>query len=183
MASFLILAPFGAFALLMLTVSPVVALFVAAAVAVGTVGYDVAQGKSVKMLAAGAALLFMAIGCYLALSGGKWSSHDIRLAVDLGVLTIALGSITLRLPFTLQYAREVVEPEIARLPAFLRINYVLSWVWTGAFVLMLVADILMIYWPGLPLWVGVGIAFAARNCAIYFTRWYPQHRRAKAAAP
>lgn len=25
------------------------------------------------------------------------------------------------------------------------------------------------------------IAFAARNAAVYFTKWSPQHRRAKAA--
>ena len=44
--------------------------------------------------------------------------------------------------------------------------------------MMLVADILMIYAPSLPLWVGVAIAFAARNGAAYFTKWYPQYRRA-----
>jgi hypothetical protein len=47
---------------------------------------------------------------------------------------------------------------------------------------MLVADILMIFAPSLPLWVGVGIAFAARNAAIYFTKWYPQYRRTRIAA-
>jgi CheY-like chemotaxis protein len=70
------------------------------------------------------------------------------------------------------------DPAIAQLPAFKTINYVLTWAWTAAIALMLVANITMIYVPALPLWVGVGIAFAARNCAVYFTKWYPAHRQA-----
>lgn len=182
MMLFLVLAPFGTFAALMLIASPLVSLFGASAVALGTIGYDIARGKSVKALAAGAAILFAAIGAYLALADGGLDSPGIRLAVDVGVLAIALGSIVLRLPFTLQYARESVDSETAQRPAFLTINYVLTWVWTAAFVLMLLADIAMIYAPGLPLWAGVGIAFAARNCAVYFTKWYPAHRRAQLVA-
>jgi hypothetical protein len=49
--------------------------------------------------------------------------------------------------------------------------------------LMLLANLLMIYVPGLPLWSGLAIAFAARNTAIYFTKWYPKYRRAKFRAP
>ena len=48
---------------------------------------------------------------------------------------------------------------------------------------MVLANVLLIYLPGLPLWAGIAIAFAARNTAIYFTRWYPEYRRAKLAAP
>jgi hypothetical protein len=47
---------------------------------------------------------------------------------------------------------------------------------------MLMANALMIYLPGLPLWSGLAIAFAARNTALYFTRWYPRYRRAKFAS-
>ena len=38
---------------------------------------------------------------------------------------------------------------------------------------------LMLYVPGLPVWSGLVIAFAARNSAIYFTKWYPEYRKAK----
>jgi hypothetical protein len=37
---------------------------------------------------------------------------------------------------------------------------------------MLVADIFMIYFPHLPLWLGVAAIFAARNAAVTFTKWY-----------
>ena len=41
---------------------------------------------------------------------------------------------------------------------------------------MVIANVLMIYVPGLPLWSGLAIAFAARNSAAVFTKWYPRHR-------
>jgi hypothetical protein len=47
----------------------------------------------------------------------------------------------------------------------------------------MIANALLIYLPGLPLWTGLLIAFAARNTATYFTRWYPAYWKAKIAAP
>ncbi|MDB5653878.1 MAG: hypothetical protein JWQ94_1491 [Tardiphaga sp.] len=183
MALFLILAPFGAFGMLMLVASTAVSLFAAAALSLGIIGYDMLHGRSVKMLAAGSVLLFSMIGGYTTLIDGSFSAVAVRLAVDGGVLAIALLSLAIRLPFTLQYARERVDPEIVKLPHFVRVNYILTWAWTGAFVLMLVADTLAVYVPGLPLWIGMAIAFAARNSAVYFTKWYPQYRRMKNSMP
>jgi hypothetical protein len=98
------------------------------------------------------------------------------------MLAIALLSLAIRFPFTLQYAREVVDAQTAGLPGFLTANYIITAVWSAAFLLMLMANLLMIYLPGLPLWSGLAIAFAARNTALYFTRWYPRYRRAKFAS-
>jgi len=183
MMIFLILVPFATFTALMLLTSTTVSLFAGAAVAAATIAYDVTRGGSVKMLAAGALLLFSALGCYIAFVDSSWSNPAVRLAVDSGVLAIALVSIAIRFPFTLQYAREVVDAETMQLPGFMRANYIITWAWTTAFLLMLVANILMIYQPSLPLWVGLAIAFAARNSAAYFTKWYPKHRRAKYGTP
>jgi hypothetical protein len=183
MTIFLILAPFGAFGLLMLVTSAAVSLFTTAALCLAIIAYDVTRGGSVKMFAAGAVVVFGAVGCYITLVDGNWNGTAIRLAVDGGFLAIALLSIAIRLPFTLQYARESVDHETTLLPGFIRANYIITWAWTGALVLMLVADILMIYLPSLPLWIGLAIAFAARNGAVYFTRWYPKYRRAKYASP
>lgn len=181
MTLFLILAPFGTFAALMLVASSAVSVFAAAAVALAVVIYDVIRGGSFKMLAVGSVVLFAGIGCGILSVDGHWSQVAVRLAVDGGVLAIALVSLAIRLPFTLQYARENVDAETMKLPGFVAANYIITWAWTAAFVLMLVADMLAIYAPSLPLWVGVAIAFAARNCAVYFTKWYPQHRRKQAA--
>ena len=82
----------------------------------------------------------------------------------------------------LQYALEEVDAETAKLPGFMKATYIITWAWTGAFVLMIIGNVLTIYVPGLPLWSGLVIAFAARNSAAYFTTWYPQYRKAKYGA-
>jgi hypothetical protein len=183
MTIFLILVPFGAFGLLVLVTSAAISLFATAALCLAIVGYDVLRGGSVKLFMAGGVIVFGALGGYVSLVDGSWSSIAVRLAVDCGFLAIALLSIAIRLPFTLQYAREHVDEATTLLPGFMRANYIITWAWTAALILMLIADILMIYLPNLPLWIGLGVAFAARNCAVYFTKWYPRYRRAKYGAP
>ncbi len=182
MMIFLILAPYGAFATLMLFASTAASLFVSAAICVGVIALDVFKGRPIKMLGAGSAILFVALGCYITLVDTGLSTSAVKLSVDTGVLAISLASLAIRRPFTLQYALEVVDPETAQLPGFLQANYVITWAWTACFVLMVLANVLLIYLPGLPLWAGIAIAFAARNTAIYFTKWYPGYHRAKFAA-
>jgi hypothetical protein len=179
MTIFLILAPFGCFALLMLVASAPVALFVSAAICLAAIAFDLVRGRQVKMLGAGSALLFGALGGYIIWVDPGLSSSAIKLTVDAGVLAISLASIACRFPFTLQYAREMVAPKTAALPGFIKANYIITWAWAGAFVAMAAANVLMIYNPSLPLWAGLAIAFAARNTAAYFTKWYPAYRTAK----
>jgi hypothetical protein len=181
MAVFLILAPFGAFAALTLLTSVSASLFASAAVALATILYDLLRGNSIKLLASGSVILFGVLGCYVSFIDSSWSTPTVRLAVDSGVLVISLLSIAFRFPFTLQYARELVDAETSKLPGFMNANYIITWVWTAAFMLMVIANILTIYVPGLPFWAGIAIALAARNSAALFTKWYPKHRRAMAA--
>lgn len=181
MLIFLILAPFAAFAAANLVASAPVSLFAAAGVALATIVYDLSRGASLKILASGSAILFAGLGAYLTLVNSHWSLPSVQLAVDCGVLAIALVSIALRRPFTLQYARETVDAETSRLPGFMRANYIITWAWTAAFLLMVIANIVILYVPGLPLWTGLAIAVAARNSAVLFTKWYPKHRLARMA--
>jgi hypothetical protein len=182
MTIFLILAPYGVFAMMMLIASATTSLFAAAMICFAVIGHDLLRGRSIKMLGLGSAIIFASLGSYLALSNVAWSSSAVKLAVDIGVLAIALVSLALRKPFTLQYAREMVDAETAELPDFLSANYVITWAWVLAFLLMILANALLIYVPGLPLWSGLAIVFAARNTAVYFTRWYPEHRKVRRAA-
>jgi hypothetical protein len=183
MMIFLILLPFGVFSALMLLTSSEMALFAAAATGLAVIVHDLVRGRQLKMLGAGSVALFLALGLYLALVDSSLSASAVKLAVDAGVLAIALTSIAIRRPFTQQYAREVVDADIHALPGFLTANYIMTWAWTACFVLMMIGNILMIYLPSLPLWAGIAIAFAARSAAVYFTKWYPDYRRAKFATP
>jgi|SRR5450631_556138 hypothetical protein len=183
MTIFLILAPYGAFSLLMLVTSATASLFAAAAICLAVIALDAFRGRSIKILGAGSAILFAALGCYLTLADPGLSNSAVKLTVDAGVLAISLMSMAIRQPFTRQYALEVVDAETAKLPGFMKANYIITAAWAGAFLLMMIANVLMIYVPGLPLWSGLVIAFAARNSAAYFTKWYPQYRRTKFGPP
>jgi hypothetical protein len=183
MTIFLILAPYGAFALLMLVTSAAVSLFSAAAICLAVIVLDVIRGRSVKILGAGSVVVFSAVGGYVALVDPGMNTAAVKFAVDAGIFVVSLLSIAIRRPFTLQYAIEVVDAETARQPGFLRANYIIALAWTGAMLMMMVGNIALLFVPGLPLWSGLLIAFAARNSAVYFTRWYPQYRKAKYAAP
>jgi hypothetical protein len=182
MTIFLILAPYAAYALLMLVTSAAVSLFASAAICLAVIAFDMARGRSVKILGAGSVIVFIAVGHYVALVE-PMSNSAVKLAVDIGIFLISLTSILIRRPFTLQYAREAVDAETAVLPGFIRANYIITWAWTGAALLMMVGNVAMIYVPGLPLWSSLLVAFAARNSAVYFTKWYPEYTKAKYATP
>jgi hypothetical protein len=183
MTIFLILAPFGSFALLMLVTSAEISLFTSAAICLAVIGFDLVRGRSIKMLGAGCVMVFAGIGAYVTLIDPDLSSSAVKLMTDIGVLLISLTSLLIRKPFVLQYALEAVDAETAKLPGFKKATYTITWAWTAAFVLMIVGNVLTIYVPGIPLWSGLLIAFAARNSAAYFTTWYPQYRKAKYGAP
>jgi hypothetical protein len=183
MTIFLILAPYGAFALLMLVASSALSLFTAAAICLAVIGYDLVGGRSLKILGAGSVVVFTAVGSYVALVDPTLSVSAVKFAVDSGIFLVTLGSIVAGKPFTLQYAREVVDAETLKVPGFLKANYIITSAWTLSMLLMMAGNVALIYVPGLPLWSGLLIAFAARNSAVYFTKWYPEYRKAKYGTP
>jgi hypothetical protein len=183
MTIFLILAPYGAFAFLMLVTSAAVSLFTGAAICLAVILLDAVRGRSTKILGAGTAILFIGIGSYLTLLNPSMSSSAVKFVVDVGMFGLALGSMLLRHPFTLQYALETVPAETAAMPGFLRANYIITGVWTAAMLTMMLGNVAMLYVPGLPIWLSLAVAFAARNSAVYFTRWYPAYRKAKYSTP
>ena len=183
MTIFLILAPFGSFALLMLVTSAEISLFASAAICLAVIGFDLYRGRSIKLLGAGCVVVFTGLGAYITLVDPNLSHSAVKLTIDVGVLAISLASLIIRKPFILQYALEEVDAETAKLAGFKKAVYLITWAWNAAFVLMIIGNVLTIYVPGLPLWSGLVIAFAARNSAAFFTAWYPQYRKAKYGAP
>jgi hypothetical protein len=183
MTIFLILAPYGAFAVLMLVTSATLSLLTASAVCLATIAVDRVRGRSVKILPASSAILFAGIAAYLSAIDPSLSDKAVRLAVDVGIFAVSIGSMLVGRPFTMQYALESVPAEIAAMPGFSRANYVITSVWSAATLLMLLANAAILYVPGLPIWLGLAVAFAARNSAVFFTKWYSAHRRTRHLAP
>jgi hypothetical protein len=182
MAIFLILAPYGAFTFLMLVAPAVVSVFAASFIALAVIALDSVRGRSLKVFGAGGAVVFVALGLYLVLADPSLATSKVRLAVDTGIFIIAAGSMLIRFPFTLQYALEAVPAETAAMPGFLRANYVITGAWAAASLLMMLSNLALLYVPGLPIWTSLLIAFAARNSALYFTKWYPHYRERKYGA-
>ena len=176
-------APFIAFAVLSRNVPVTLALAAAAAVAIVQMFNDVVRHKrSIKILEVGTTLLFGGLALVAWARGGEWGIAEVRFWVDDGLFLIVAFSMLIRQPFTLQYARERVSPEIAAKPQFLRFNQILSGVWALAFLVLTVADHVMAHMPQVPLWIGIAVSVGALLFAFWFTGWYPERQRRLAAA-
>ena len=167
----------------MLLTSAKLSVFVAAAICLAVIALDFVRGRTLKLLGVGSAVLFAGVGLYLTLIDPALGNSAVRLSVDTGTFAISLTSMLIRRPFTLQYALEAVPAETAGMPGFLRANYIITAAWTAAALVMMVANLAMLYVPGLPIWLGLAVAFAARNSAVFFTKWYSAHRRASYNVP
>ncbi|SCK57284.1 hypothetical protein VAR608DRAFT_6033 [Variovorax sp. HW608] len=176
-------APFIAFAALSRMVPVTLALAAAALVAIVQLLNDVARHKrSIRILEVGTALLFCGLALVAWSRGGAWGIAEVRFWVDGGLFLIVAFSMLIRQPFTLQYARERVSPEIAARPQFLRVNQILSGVWALAFLVLTAADHVMARMPQVPLWIGIALSVGAMVFAFWFTSWYPERQRRLMAA-
>jgi len=94
---------------------------------------------------------------------------------NLAVFGIAFGSVLLRMPFTLQYAREDVAEEYWHEPEFLRINYLLTWVWVVAFAIEAASGLVgdAVLHDSNNIWTGWIIQTLPLIVAAQFTIWYP----------
>ncbi len=101
----------------------------------------------------------------------RWSGDISNTLIAL----IALGSILARKPFTVQYAHETIAPEHWDKPRFMRLNYRVTWVWTGAFALTALVGFLGDGPLDQPdnLWTNWIVQIAALILALRFTEWYP----------
>lgn len=172
-------APFIAFALVDRFFASTEGLVAGAIVSALLIARDLTIAKRApRLLEIGTLVLFGGMAAYAWLAAPDWSLIGVRLRVDIGLLVIAAGSMLVRRPFTLQYAREKVDPALWNSPTFLRTNYVITAVWSLAFLVLVLADLLMLLAPEVSVRVGVWISIAALFAAFKFTGWYPQHAKA-----
>lgn len=177
MGILLAFAPFVIFALLDRIVGPTAALAAGAVTSAALVARDLAVSRHMKILELGTFVLFSGLALYTLLSQAHWSVIGVRLCVDAGLLLIVLGSIAAKRPFSLQYARQHVAPELWDRPEFIRTNYVITAVWALAFLVMVGAEMGLLYFPKLPSRVGIVVIIAALIGAVKFTGWYPEREK------
>lgn len=162
-------APFLAFALIDRLSGPTEGLIAGAVVSAALLLRDLIQGRTAKVLEIGTAILFGGLALYALLGRPSWSVVGVRVVVDAGLLLIVLASLVMRRPFTLQYARERVAPELWGEPEFVRTNYVITAVWALAFAVMVVAELVLLYVPDVPPRAGIVAIVLALVGAVKFT--------------
>ncbi|MFG2121141.1 hypothetical protein [Streptomyces sp. NPDC048710] len=162
-----------------------VALALACSVALVLLGRLAHPGSSWKLLELCDVVFFagMAVVGVLASEGTlRWLETYAGEVSNIALVLIAFGSMAVRMPFTLQYAREQVDPALWDTPAFLRTNYAITGVWGLAFLVAALAGgygDLVLHNPD-NLWTGWIIQILAIVVALRFTEWYPEVVRAHA---
>ena len=175
-------APFIVFALLTeLSVDLALWAALAAAFVIGI--RDFAQTRLLRVLDVGSIFLFGVLALYTGFIQPSLSIQAVRLVVDGGLMIIALVSMLIGSPFTLDYAREQVPEEFWHTPLFLRTNYIITGVWVLAFGAMTAADAAATFSAHFPLALDVATSLAALALAVVFTSRYPAYVRGRAAAP
>lgn len=175
-------APFLTFALLQDQLGASDALLAATTVAALLMARDVViKRKSLKLLEVGSLLLFGGLAFASRFLHFNPSVMVVRLWVDGGVLAIVAVSLLVGQPFTLQYAREQVRPEIAATARFRTVNFQLTLAWAVAFTVNVAADAAMLYAPGFTPEAGMVVGLAALAGAALLTAWLPKAARPKAA--
>ena len=99
---------------------------------------------------------------------------------NIALVVIALGSILIRRPFTLQYAREDVPKSEWSSPEFLRVNYLISWVWAVAFLIEAASGFYgdAVLDNSNNIWTGWIVQTLPMIIAAQFTIWYPNRLQA-----
>ncbi len=94
---------------------------------------------------------------------------------NIALLVIVVGSILLRVPFTLPYAKETTPEEFWSTPEFLRVNYLIAWVWAVAFFIEAASGLYGDAVLDNPnnIWTGWIIQTFPLIIAAQFTIWYP----------
>jgi hypothetical protein len=173
--------PFIVFALLTgLSVS--LAIWVAFAIAFALAIRDFASSKTIRVLDGGGMVLFGALALVAGFIAPDLSMQAMRFIIDAGLLLIALASLAIRNPFTLQYARDQVAPELWTDPAFIRANYVITAVWALAFAAMAAADAVATFTRHFPLSLDIAAGLGVLAIAILFTARYPAFARIRLAS-
>jgi hypothetical protein len=141
------------------------------------------RGGKPKMLEYTDVAYFAALAIVVALAGAsthRWLELWGGEVANVALLVIALGSILVRSPFTLPYAREDTPREYWHAPEFLRVNYQIAWVWVLAFAIEAASGCYgdLVLKNSNNIWTGWIIQTLPLIIAAQFTIWYPNRLEA-----
>ncbi|MFD4718816.1 hypothetical protein ACFWOY_26540 [Streptomyces sp. NPDC058423] len=135
-------------------------------------------GTSVKILEVSDVVFFAAlaiVGLFASAGTLHWLETYSGELSNFALVAIAFGSMAVREPFTVQYAREQVDRSLWKTRGFLHTNYVITAVWGLAFLVAATAGLvgdLVLRQPD-NIWTNWVIQIGAIIVALRFTEWYP----------
>lgn len=156
---------------------------VALGLAVVIVSLNWLSGSSPKLLELSDVTYFAGLAVLVAFASSgtrAWLEVWGGEAANGALVVISLGSILVRNPFTLQYAREETSEEVWHTPEFLRVNYLISWVWVVAFAIEAASGLVGdgVLHNANNIWTGWIIQTFPMVVAAQFTLWYPNRLEA-----
>lgn len=144
------------------------------------------RGSRPKLLEYSDVVFFAALAIFVAVASDdthawleRWSGE----VANIALVAIALGSIAVRQPFTLAYAKEDAPRELWDDPAFLRTNYLITWAWAIAFLVEAASGFYgdLVLDDSNNIWTGWIIQTFPLIVAAQFTLWYPRRVEALGA--
>jgi hypothetical protein len=120
------------------------------------------------------ALLFCVFNfVVLVLLNKVWFAVHMGLLVNIFLTAIVWISLLINKPFTLQYAREQVDPKRWNSPRFIRINQLMTMVWGVIFLFNMGVNIIRLYHPENNHWFYVIILNLTVILGFVFNEWFP----------
>jgi len=142
---------------------------------------DFAQEPVLRLLDMGSLVLFGATALYAGFIHPAITTQLTRFVVNAGFFALALVSILLRNPLTLQYAREQVADAVWKSRVFLLTNYGLTALWMVCFAIMAAADGFLDKHKNLPASLDAAWSLIVVLVALVVTARYPIWLRSHAA--
>jgi hypothetical protein len=115
--------------------------------------------------------LFIAVG----ILGMAWILPGMGMLIYAALALVTFGSILAKTPFTLQYAREMVDRALWENPVFIRVNILMTGVWGGVFAINLILSYLTFLSPQTLGWITSPLTYLVLIAGIVFTLSYPRH--------
>lgn len=129
------------------------------------------------ILSWGTLLFFLFMLTTVCLFKIQWIAQYDWIFSNSALAIIAWGSILLKKPFTIQYAKKQVAEDKWEHPIFLKINYILTIVWGLMFTLSLSLHIVHAYHSAFSNNVYELVSYIPTVFAIWFTVWFPKQYR------
>ncbi|MCK4815100.1 hypothetical protein KA005_04960 [bacterium] len=139
-----------------------------------TIATNFGELKKCFVLPVGTIIFF--IFCFIAITVFKslWVMSYLWLFAGLVLLLIALVSLLIRKPFTMQYAKLKTPKDKWQDPLFIKINYILTGMWSAIFLLRLILSAINAYSDIFTTLSFNIIANGLLVLAVIFTAWFPQ---------